>query len=272
MKIDDIDIAELTAFVRDTADAELMPRFRRVSATAKADGSLLTEADLAMQQSLTDCLSRRWPDIRLLGEEMDAGQQQALLADAGKRLWVLDPLDGTSNFAAGLPLFGVSLALVQQGRVVLGLVYDPVARECFSAIEGQGAWLNGEPLRLACSRSTLSDCVALVDFKRLPDPLAARLACEPPYRSQRSLGSVALDWCWLAAGRLQLYLHGAQRLWDYGAGALVFREAGGLGGQLDELTGQWQTGLSLQPRIGLAAGNATLLEAWRDWIAGSLSC
>ena len=266
MKYQDIDLAILCELVADTADAELLPRFRRVRATAKADGSLLTEADLAVQQSLAAALADRWPAVRLLGEEMSADVQQALLAHPGDGLWVLDPLDGTSNFAAGLPLFGVSLALVCDGRVVLGLVYDPVARECFTAVEGQGAWLNGEPLRLHCTQGRLADCVALVDFKRLPADLACRLASRPPYRSQRSLGSVALDWCWLAAGRLQLYLHGGQRLWDYSAGALVFQEAGGAGGQLDSLDGDWQQTLTLAPRIGLAAGNAELLHQWRDWI------
>lgn len=269
MNTHDIDLDVLSGLVTEVADAELLPRFRHVRATAKADGSLLTEADLAMQQVLMTALAQRWPDIRLLGEEMDAGMQQRLLAASGEGLWVLDPLDGTSNFVAGLPLFGVSLALIRDGRVVIGVVYDPVSRECFSAAEGQGARLNGESLQLDCRRTDLADCVALVDFKRLPERLACRLASAPPYRSQRSLGSVALDWCWLAAGRLQLYLHGAQRLWDYGAGALVFREAGGVGGQRDVLTGDWQRELSLQPRIGVAAGNAGLLQRWSDWIVAN---
>jgi myo-inositol-1(or 4)-monophosphatase len=262
----DIDLGELCSLVMATADRELLPRFQRVSAQAKADGSLITAADLAMQQALGQELAQRWPRLRLLGEEMPADQQQALLDASEGGLWVLDPLDGTSNFAAGLPLFAVSLALVQNGRVVLGLVYDPMARECFSAVAGGGAWRNGEPLRLACSRDSLCDCVALVDFKRLPAELACRLASHGPYRSQRSLGSVALDWCWLAAGRLQLYLHGAQRLWDYGAGGLVFAEAGGAGGRLATLQGDWQDTLSLQPVIGLAAANAGLLQQWRDWL------
>lgn len=266
MMTQDIDLNTLCKLVSAAADTELLPRFRQVSATAKADGSLLTEADLAMQRRLIAELTARWPAYPVLGEEMPAAQQHALLADSGEGLWVLDPLDGTTNFAAGVPLFGVSLALVQQGRVVLGVVYDPIARECFSAIAGQGAWLNGEPLRLQSPRDRLDDCVGLVDFKRLPDALACRLAKGAPYRSQRSIGSVALDWCWLAAGRLQVYLHGAQRLWDYGAGALVFIEAGGVGGQVDTLDGDWQHHLSLQPRIGLAASNADLLTAWRDWI------
>lgn len=266
MNYRDIELAELCSLLVSAADRELLPRFRRVSATAKADGSLLTEADLAMQQTLTHELAERWPAYRLLGEEMPAAEQQALLDDSGPGLWILDPLDGTSNYAAGLPFFGVSLALVTQGRVVLGVVYDPVARECFSAIAGQGAWLNGEPLRLSCDRGRLDDCIGLVDFKRLPAALARRLASDAPYRSQRSLGSVALDWCWLAAGRLQLYLHGAQRLWDYGAGGLVFAEAGGAGGRVATLDGDWETGLTLQPRIGIAAGNQELLARWRAWI------
>lgn len=262
----DVDLKTLCTLVTDAADAELVPRFRQVKATAKADGSLLTEADLAMQRVLISELSARWPDYQVLGEEMPADRQQALLEDSARGLWVVDPLDGTSNFAAGLPFFGVSVALVKAGRVVLGVVYDPMARECFSAVEGQGAWLNGEPLKLACTRDRLDDCIGLVDFKRLPAQLACRLASDAPYRSQRSLGSVALDWCWLAAGRLQLYLHGAQRLWDYGAGGLVFTEAGGAGGRLDRLDGDWLTGLSLNKRIGLGAGNPELLEQWRAWI------
>lgn len=266
MRYQDIELAALCDLVAASADAELLPRFRRVAATAKADGSLLTEADTAMQRTMGRELKSRWPRYDMLGEEMPAAEQRALLAGGDTGLWVLDPLDGTSNFAAGLPLFGVSLALVQHGRVVLGVVYDPVARECFAAIAGQGAWLNGEPLRLACQRTRLDDCVALVDFKRLPADLACRLASDAPYRSQRSLGSVALDWCWLAAGRLQLYLHGAQRLWDYGAGGLVFAEAGGAGGRLATLDGDWEEGLSLTPRIGLAAANAGLLADWRSWI------
>lgn len=262
----DIDLKVLCALVIAAAEKELLPRFRSVGATAKADGSLLTEADLAMQQNVIQELSTHWPHYPVLGEEMPASQQQALLEQSDAGLWVLDPLDGTTNFAAGLPFFGVSLALVQQGQVVLGLVYDPVARECFSAIAGQGAWRNGAPLRLDCSRRRLDDCVGLVDFKRLPAALACRLATEGPYRSQRSLGSVALDWCWLATGRMQLYLHGAQRLWDYAAGALIFAEAGGAGGRLAALDGDWQHALSLTPRIGLAASNAELLSQWRCWI------
>ena len=105
MDSDDIDLIELAALVSRCADEEILPRFQRVSASKKADGSLLTEADLAMQQRLAEVLLQRWPDIGLLGEEMTAEAQQALLASSEDGLWVLDPIDGTSNFAAGLPLF-----------------------------------------------------------------------------------------------------------------------------------------------------------------------
>ena len=92
----------------------------------------------------------------------------------------------------------------------------------FCRSQGQGAWLNGEPLAQR-PPVPLAEGVALIDLKRLPRGLASRLASDPPYQSQRSFGAVALDWCWLAAGRCQVYLHGQQKLWDYAAGCLILR-------------------------------------------------
>jgi myo-inositol-1(or 4)-monophosphatase len=158
----------------------------------------------------------------------------------------------------------VSLAFLAEGEVRLGIVYDPQRDELFAAAKGQGAAVNGRPL---CSRKAvtpLSDCIAVVDFKRLPTALAVRLVSAPPYRSQRSFGSVALDWCWLAANRYQLYLHGGQRLWDYAAGSLILAEAGGWSATLD---GQQDYGRpSLEPRSAVAAVDEDLLAAWLDWL------
>ena len=117
----------------------------------------------------------------------------------------------------------------------------------------------------------LADCLAAVDFKRLPPRLAAALATRPPYRSQRSFGSVALDWCWLAAGRHNVYLHGGQKLWDYAAGQLILRESGATGGLLDDYRGDWARGFTLAPRIAVAASDADLLARWRDWIAQAVA-
>lgn len=253
---------ELHALVAAIADEELVPRFAEAERRFKADGSIVTEADLAVQRRLGAALAERWPGYRLLGEEMDAAEQSALLAEPGAGLWCLDPLDGTSNFAAGLPFFAVSLALVRDGAPLLGLVYDPIRRECFTARRGRGAWLNGAPLGGRVPQLELARCIAAVDFKRLAPELAARLAAEPPYSSQRSFGSVALDWCWLAAGRFHVYVHGRQRLWDFAAGWLILEEAGGRSQTLDgEVVFRADTG----PRSALAALSAPLFEQWRGW-------
>ena len=122
-------LQELETLLRTCAREELLPRFRRVSASLKSDGSILTEADLAMDARLRAALTARWPETDFLSEEMSAEEQRALLTAGDRPLWCLDPLDGTSNFAGGIPLFAVSLALIRDGAPQLGLIYDPVRDE-----------------------------------------------------------------------------------------------------------------------------------------------
>ncbi len=260
------DVFALAAQVEAAAEQELCSRWHKVEAGLKADGSVITAADLAMQARLTEELAGRFPQVRMLGEEMPAAQQARLLSDSDTPLWCLDPLDGTGNFAAGIPFFSVSLALVVDGMVQAGVVHDPVRKESFTAVRGAGAWLNGEPLSPRGDVTELSAASGLIDFKRLRPSVATRLAVRPPYRSQRSFGSVALDWCWIAAERCHLYLHGGQRLWDYAAGALVLQQAGAAGGLLERLDGDWQQRLVLEPRIAVAASTPQLLAEWRDWL------
>ncbi len=257
------DLELLVPLVRRAAEEELLSRFRRVASSRKADGSLITEADLAMQQRIRDELQRRWPERHLLGEEMPASEQQRLLREGEAGVWCLDPLDGTRNFASGFPVFSVSLALIIGGDVVLGLVLDPVRDECFTAAKGEGAWLDGAPLTLAGQDGELAGTLAIADLKRLPKPMACRLATEPPFASQRSIGSVALDWCWLAAGRVQLYVHGKQNLWDYAAGRLVFDEAGGHHGTLE---GRAAGPADLAPRSAVGAVGAERYRLWQEWL------
>jgi myo-inositol-1(or 4)-monophosphatase len=262
------DLATLAALVAAAADAEVLPRFGRVTARGKADGSLVTETDLALQERLRGVLGARWPEAAFLAEEMPAAAQQAGLADGDRGVWCLDPLDGTTNYAAGFPYFAVSLAWIAGGQVRLGVVYDPVRRELYAAQRGRGATLNGAPLRATERVSSLRESVAVVDFKRLPADVATRLATRAPFRSQRNLGAVALDWSWLAAGRFDLYLHGAQRLWDYGAGRLVFAEAGGASCLLESLADVCDDRLTLAPRMAVAAASPALRDAWLAWLRG----
>lgn len=261
-----MDRKQLLDSVRDiivpAARDELLPRFARVARTHKRDGSVLTEADMAMQSRVAAQLQVLSPDTLFLGEEMEAAEQSALL-ESGKPVWCLDPLDGTSNFVSGIPYYCVALALLQSGRVELGLVYDPVRDECFTALHGDGAQLDGKPLRVAHSGLSLAQSTALIDFKRLEPALATRLVTEIPYASQRSFGSVALDWCWLAAGRSHVYLHGRSKIWDYAAGNLVFNEAGGHSVSLD---GRPVFSHALAPRSSVAAVDGPLFEAWCQWL------
>ena len=219
-------IEDLAAVVRSVGDEVVLPRFTKVSHTRKADGSVLTEVDLQAQEALREALARLSP-CPMLGEEMTP-DEQARQWEAGRDgLWCVDPVDGTSNFVSGIPHFAVSVAYMVQGRPVLGAVYAPALGEMFVAASGQGAWLNGARLPLAAPAATLAEAIAGIDFKRLPLPLAAQLASDPPYHSQRNLGSGALDWCYVASGQFDLYLHGGQYLWDYAAGCLILQEAGG---------------------------------------------
>ena len=257
---------ELQHNVVAAAKAELLPRFARVARQHKVDGSVLTEADLAMQARLAEVLLRQFPETVFLGEEMDAEKQKQLL-QSDKPVWCLDPLDGTSNFAAGIPYFCVSLALLQQGKVVLGLVYDPLRDECFAADPEQRATLNGEPLATIESGLSLKQATALVDFKRLQPALSVKLVTATPYASQRSFGSVALDWCWLAAGRSHVYLHGRSNIWDYAAGNYVFLCAGGFASTLE---GDPVFTHELIPRSAVAAVDQPLFAEWCACLGVSL--
>jgi myo-inositol-1(or 4)-monophosphatase len=256
-------LRQLSDLVTEIADRELPPRLNCGSGRRKSDNSLVTEADLAVQEALCGALHAQWPGLAVLGEEMTETEQSRALAKTDNGIWCVDPLDGTSNFAAGIPYYAVSVALLHRSGPELALVYDPERRECFCAASGQGAWLNGERLQAPDSPVSLSESIALVDFKRLPAGLGRRLASEPPYRSQRSFGAGALDWCWLAAGRVQLYLHGSQKLWDYAAGWLINNEAGGRSVTLHDETVFCP---ALTTRSVAAAQDARLFELWRDWL------
>lgn len=252
-------LAGLQHCIRTAADEEILARFNRVDVSIKADGSIVTEADYAMQDRLQAELASMFPDYGLLGEEMPAAEQQAQLDRSNTGIWVLDPLDGTSNYAIGIPYFAVSLALLESGQVTLGIVYDPCRQEFFHAVRGQGAWLNGESLGQRCPHTPLHKGIAMLDYKRLPADLARELAANPPYASQRSFGSVALDFCWLAAGRAHVYLHGSHHLWDYAAGLTILHEAGG---HSTTLEGDRNPPLSLQKRSTAAALDETLFHDW----------
>jgi myo-inositol-1(or 4)-monophosphatase len=255
-------IEPLLSIVRDVAATEIMPRFLKVAHSRKADGSLFTEADIASQNALTRGL-QALADIPVLAEEMTQQEQAEQWLTGAEGLWCVDPIDGTSNFVNGLPYFAVSVALMRRGRPIVGVVFDPVADEAFYAAAGSGAFLNGERLPIKTSVPTLRNAMAGVDLKRVDKILAQHLVSRPPYMSQRNFGASALEWCYAAAGRYDVYMHGGQRLWDYAAGALILLEAEGHLCALDH-DDYWQA--PLWRRSCIAALDPVLFEAWKSWV------
>lgn len=252
--------------VRAVAAEQVMPRYLKVARQRKSDGSLFTEADLAAQAALVAKLSelRAAP---VVGEEMTPEQQaeQWLAGDEG--LWCVDPIDGTSNFVNGVPYFAVSVAYMRAGRSVLGVVYDPVADEMFYAAKGAGAWLNGESLPIKDHVPRLRSAMANIDLKRLPKALGRAIVDAPPFASHRNYGAGTLEWCYVAAGRFDVYLHGGQKLWDYAAGCVILEEAGGRMASLEH-EDFWAA--SLWQRSVVAALDPALFEAWHEWVLSHL--
>ena len=256
------DLTVLVDAVRRIAAEEILPRFEKVGFEVKKDGSLLTEADIATNQRIQHFLQVNWPEIAFLSEEMTSAEQEAMLHESDA-LWCLDPLDGTSNFAAGFPLFAVSLALFMYGEVVLALTYDPVRDEAFTAQKGRGAWLNGKQLHCQPSGFPLGNAVAMVDFKRLCPEIRESLVKNAPFGSQRNIGTCALEWAWMTANRGQLYLHGSMKLWDLAAGTLLLSEAGGYACTLE---GEPVFRLSMQTRSVVASCDKALFDQWLSYL------
>lgn len=262
------DIEKLKLLVKTAAQEILLKGFGCSESECKEDGSIVTAADIAMQDRLEMKLKQHWSMYDILGEEMSEDAQLAVIKRAATNksqgYWCIDPLDGTSNYAAGLPFFAVSIALIVDNQQQLGLIYDAVRDEMFTAIKGQGAYLNGRLLDNSQIKLIKNKpIVAEIDLKRLPIELSIKLVTQSIFASQRNIGSSALDWCWMAAGRFDIYLHGGQKLWDYAAGSLIFREAGGHLVSLDDdevFRGQ------LEVRSVLACYDKKLFDYWYQWI------
>lgn len=256
-------LARLIELTKQVAQCEIVPRYLRVAHSRKVDGSLCTVADTAAQAALVQGL-KALCDCPVLGEEMEGESQRRLWAAGNDGLWVIDPIDGTSNFVNGLPYFAVSIAFMRGGRPELGLVYAPELDEMFWAERGGGSFLNGELLPIKTRPPVnLRAALAGVDLKRLSRRLSAELAAHPPYSSQRNFGASSLDWCFVAAGRFDVYLHGGQKLWDYAAGALILEEAGG---QVCTLEDEDFWAGDPWKRSVIAAWHGPTFELWREWV------
>jgi myo-inositol-1(or 4)-monophosphatase len=189
---------------------------------------LVTDIDVEIERVFRARVSERYPDHDVLGEEM--GTHRAGTA-ASRHCWIFDPIDGTTNFAHGLPIFCSSLALEIDGRLSVAAVLDPTRNELFTAERGRGAWLNGTRLRVSAT-STLLDALLVTGFPytvhRDPDETLGLFGeFIGRARAVRRLGSAALDVCYVAAGRMDGFWEQGLGAWDVAAAALLVEEAGG---------------------------------------------
>jgi myo-inositol-1(or 4)-monophosphatase len=246
--------------------AELM-RFRDSFAVQeKAPRDLVTDADVASQHRIAEVLGEAYPDYHFVGEEEGCEEPPAavLRGEAGAPCWVVDPLDGTVNYVHRLQSFAVSIGLYAEGLLQVGVVYDPVVDEMFSARRGGGAWVDQDPLRPSrCQRleASLVACSFPPGVRRDGPDVQQFVAMLESCQSLRRLGSCALNLCYVAAGRLDGYWASSIKPWDAAAGALILEEAGG---QISHLDGRpfdlWD------PRF-CASANATLHQQMLDRLA-----
>jgi len=198
----------------------------RFSTQEKADRDFVTDADLASQEAIRAVILDGFPDHGFLGEESpDPGQLERPYC------WVVDPLDGTTNYIHDFPCFAVSVAVAQAGRLVAGAILDPLREELFLAAAGQGATLSGEPI--ASSRTVeLRESLLAVSFPpkmhlKMPD-VKAFLQTAPHCRAVRRTGSAALNLAYVACGRLDAHWAFQINPWDSAAGVLLVQESGGV--------------------------------------------
>jgi myo-inositol-1(or 4)-monophosphatase len=206
----------------------------RFSVREKGRADLVTEADLNAQQAIREALLGRFPDHGFLGEE--GGKGQARPGPGGPPTWIVDPLDGTTNYVHDCPTYCVSIGLEAAGELVLGVVFDPRLDELFTAAAGRGATLNGRPLHTSTT-DRLDDALLATGFP--PDLRGQERQLDwwryfsLRTRSLRRTGSTALNLAYVAAGRFDGFWAFDNNAWDVAAGVVLIREAGGLVTALD---------------------------------------
>jgi len=187
---------------------------------------IVTGADLAAQAKAVEVIRDRHPDHDILGEEL--GQTPGGASDY---CWIVDPLDGTTNYSRGYPCFSVSIALSHRGEITLGVVYDPLRDQLFQAQRGRGAYLNDERIQVSAVER-LMDALVGLDWAHEQEVRCqvVRLVTEvgPRVRTLRSIGSAALGLCYVAAGWTDAYFNLSLEPWDVAAASVIIEEAGGI--------------------------------------------
>ena len=227
----------------------------RFTVSEKGPSDLVTDADLASQEAIRDVVAQHFPADEFIGEESSVTSSRL-----HETCWIVDPLDGTTNYVHRVPHYAVSVALVERGRPNAGCIFDPVARECYTASLGGGAFLNGERLK-ASSVTDLKEALVAASFSSHVDAnsreidqfVDALLVCQ----AVRRTGSAALNLCYVASGRFDAFWAMTTKAWDIAAGVLLVEEAGGT---VTHWTGK---ALDLAEPHPAAAGTSALHEAFR---------
>jgi fructose-1,6-bisphosphatase/inositol monophosphatase family enzyme len=264
-----IDLNKVSIFIRDTARALILPRFRALASSdirEKKPGDLVTIADIETERELTRLLHDVVSGAHIVGEESVAEDPSRLaLLSSDAPVWIIDPVDGTANFAKGAPGFAVIVALTRGGAVEAGWIYDPLGDLMISSRKGEGAWLGED--RLAVAANVPPERLTGSAYGRAKSgvPAAKALNQSGRIRGVHNQGCSGLEYMALARGISQFTLHSRSLPWDHAAGMLIVSEAGGRGAFLDGSV--YDTRIIDRPV--LAAASATSWEAIRDIVDGS---
>ena len=226
-----LNVAVMAARRAGSALIKKMANLEKVKVERKGFNDYVSEADLAAERAIIDCIHKHYPDHAILAEESGATGES-------DTVWVIDPLDGTTNFLHGFPVFAVSIGVQVKGRVEHGVVYDPLRQELFTASRGQGAYLDDHRIRVS-GQTSLERALIGTGF-----PFRQADAEVEPYMTMlakvlrntsgiRRPGAAALDLAYVAAGRLDAFWETGLKPWDLSAGTLLIREAGGIISGLD---------------------------------------
>jgi myo-inositol-1(or 4)-monophosphatase len=222
--------------------------------------NLVTEADHASENAIIQTIHEQFPDHNILSEEIGE------ITSNSSYKWVIDPIDGTINFAHGIPICCVSIGLEFNGAMIMGAVYNPLMQEFFFAEKGKGAFLNEEAIHVSHQSSVLKSCLATGFPYTYLDSSNGPLQCFERFIREgipvRRLGSAALDLCWVAAGRFDGFYEHKLNAWDSAAGFLIVEEAGGI---VSDFSGNAYS--PYQPHI--LASNGKIHRDMIKWIEGS---
>lgn len=238
------DVIAVIELLRQVARAEILPRFKKLGCddirTKSGPLDPVTVADEAAEQALRVGLNRLFPADDVIGEEAVAAGEARLerLVEPG-RVWILDPIDGTANFASELPLFGVMAALVEEDEILASFIFDPFGDDCAVALRGQGAWMvaadgTRRPLRVAAPVPLQAMTAGAISWRFMAEPLKSRvLQGLPTLASVTDYRCAAHQYRLLAGGYCHASLYQKLMPWDHAAGVLLHREAGGYARRFD---------------------------------------